>query len=214
MADLPGQAQPRQAGAEPGDRALLLQSSRRLDWRFLLPRPQLGRTVYIGRPDATLLGALRAHTDLTVAAASTALPPSSFDLAVLKDPPPESVRTGHDLVRPGGWVYAEVGGGLRRHGAALVGARPLRRWCRAFADAGLTEVAAYWHVPGHHTAAFLVPLADRGGVRLVLGRHQGSAAGRAKASIGRLLLTVGLVELAVRDASVLGHRPAPDQERS
>jgi hypothetical protein len=213
MAEPSGHAPPSHVVADSDDRALLLQSSRRLDWRFLLSRPQLGRTVYIGRPDAALLDALRVHADLTVAAAGTSPPPSSFEVAVLKDAPRESVRAGRDLVRPGGWVYAEVGGGLRRPAAVLFGARPVRRWCRAFADAGLTEVTAYWHVPGHQTAAFLVPLADGGGVRLVLGRHQGSAAGRAKAVIGRLLLAVGLVELAVRDASVLAHRPAPDRER-
>jgi hypothetical protein len=213
MAEPSGHAPPSQVGADSEDRALLLQSSRRLDWRFLLPRPQLGRTVCIGRPDAALLDALRAHADLTVAAAGTSPPPSSFDIAVLKDAPLESVRAGRDLVRPGGWVYAEVGGGFRRPVAALFGARPVRRWRCAFSDAGLTEVTAYWHVPGHQTAAFLVPLADSGGVRLVLGRHQGSAAGRAKAIIGRLLLAVGLVELAVRDASVLGRRPSPDPER-
>jgi hypothetical protein len=215
MAELPGRARPPQAGAEPDDRALLLQSSRRVDWRFLLPQPQLGRTVYIGRPDAALLDALRAHADLTVAAADAAPPPrSSFDLAVLKDASLESVRAGRDLVRPGGWVYAEVGGGLRRPGAALFGARPVSRWRRAFAGAGLTEVTAHWHVPGHHAAAFLVPLADQGSVRLLLRRHQGSAAGRAKAVAGRVLAAGGLVELAVRDASLLGQRPATDRERS
>lgn len=215
MAELPGYAHRPEAGAEPDDRALLLQSSRRVDWRFLLPQPQLGRTVYLGRPDAALIGALRAHTELTVAAAGAgSLPGSSFDLAVLKDPSLEAVRVGVDLVRPGGWVYAEVGGGLRRPGAALLfGARPVARWRRAFADAGLTEITAHWHVPGHDATAFLVPLADAAGVRLLLRRHQGSTAGRAKAVAGRLLAALGLVELAVRDASVLGRRPSPDRER-
>jgi hypothetical protein len=214
MVELPRPARSQRTGAAPGDPALLLQSTRRVDWRFLLPRPQLGRTVYLGRADAALIDALLVHADLTVVGADTGPPPrSSFDLAVLKDASLESVRVGRDLVRPGGWVYAEVGGGLRRPGAALFGARPVSRWCRGFADAGLVEITAHWHVPGHAAAAFLVPLADPAGVRLVLRRHQGSAAGRAKAVIGRLLLAVDLVELAVRDASVLGRRPLPDGGR-
>jgi hypothetical protein len=211
MAEPPRHARPQHAGDGPNDPALLLQASRRLDWRFLLPRPQLAATVYLGRPDAALIAALGAHADLTIIGEDTVRPlTSSFDLAVLKDPSLGSVRAGRDLVRPGGWVYAEVGGGLRRPGAALFGARPVSRWCRGFADAGLVEITAHWHVPGHAAAAFLVPLADPAGVRLVLRRHQGSAAGRAKAVIGRLLLAVGLVELAVRDASVLGRRPLSD----
>jgi hypothetical protein len=201
-------------GDGPLDPALLLQASRRVDWRFLLPRPQLGATVYIGRSDQALIDALRAHADLTIANAETLRSPTaSFDLAVLKDVPIGLVRAGRDLVRPGGWVYAEARSTLRGHGPVAVGTRPVSRWCRAFADAGLTEVTAHWHVPNHDAPAFLVPLADRGGVRLVLSRHQGSAAGRAKAAVGRALAAAGLIELAVRDASVLGRRPWPDGGR-
>jgi hypothetical protein len=206
-----GQAQ--RAGDGPPDPALLLQASRRVDWRFLLPRPQLGAAVYLGHSDAALIAALRAHADLTILGEGPVACPTSFDLAVLKDAPLGSVSAARDLVRPGGWVYAEVGSVPRRHGRVAVRARPVSRWCRAFADAGLTEVAAHWHVPSHDAAAFLVPLGDRGGVRLVLRRHQGSAAGRAKAILGRVLAAVGLIELAARDASVLGRRPLPDGER-
>jgi hypothetical protein len=215
MADeLPPDAPPRHAGDGPDDPALLLQASRRIDWRFLLPRPQLACIVYIGRHDAALIGALRAHADLTIVGADTDQPsPSAFDLAALKDASLGSISAGRDLVRPGGWVYAEVRRVLRRHGAAPAGARPVSRWRRAFVDTGLTEVTAHWHVPNHDAAAFLVPLGDPAGVRLVLRRHQGSAAGHAKAMAGRLLAATGLVELAVRDASVLGRRPPLDGGR-
>jgi hypothetical protein len=214
MAELPWDARPRHVSDGPDDPALLLQASRRIDWRFLLPQPQLARIVYIGGHDAALIGALRAHADLTIVGADTDQPsPSSFDLAVLKEASLGSISAGRDLVRPGGWVYAEVRRVPRRHGAAPAGARAVSRWRRAFVDAGLTEVTAHWHVPDHDTAAFLVPLGDAAGVRLVLRRHQGSAAGRAKAVAGRLLVATGLIEFAVRDASVLGRRPSLDGGR-
>jgi hypothetical protein len=213
MAERPWHAPPEQAGDGPDDPALLLQASRRVDWRFLLPRPQLAATVYLGRPDAALIAALRAHADLTIVGQDAIRSPASFDLAVLKDPLLGSVRAGRDLVRPGGWVYAEVGGVLRRPGPVPIAARPVSRWCRVFLDAGLTEVTAHWQVPNHDAAAFLVPLDDPGGVRLVLGRHQGSVAGLTKATVGRVLAAMGLIELAVRDASVLGRRPPPDGGR-
>jgi hypothetical protein len=214
MAEPPRHARPQHAGGGPNDPALLLQASRRLDWRFLLPRPQLAATVYLGRPDAALIAALRAHAELTIVSEDTLRSlTSSFDLAVLKDPSLGSVRAGRDLVRPGGWVYAEVGGVLRRPGLVPVAARPVSRWRRVFIDAGLTEVTAQWHVPNHDAAAFLVPLGDPGGVRLVLRRHQGSAAGYTKATVGRILAAMGLIELAVRDASVLGRRPSADGGR-
>ena len=209
----PTPARAEHAGDGRPDPALLLQASRRVDWRFLLPRPQLGATVYIGRSDAALIAALGAHADLTILGEQPLRPPaSSFDLAVLKDAPVGSVRAGRELVRPGGWVYAEMGSVPRRRGAVTTRGRQVSRWCRAFADAGLTEVTAHWHVPSHD-AAFLVPLGDRGAVRLVLGRHQGSAAGRAKAVVGRVLAAAGLIELAARDASVLGRRPLTDGGR-
>jgi hypothetical protein len=211
MAEPPRHGRPPRVDDAPGDPALLLQASRRVDWRFLLPRPQLASTVYLGRADEGLIGALRAHGELAIVDGDTPRPAaSSFDLAVLKDASPAAVRVGHDLVRPGGWVYAEVGGALRRPAS---GARPVSRWCRAFVAAGLTEVTAHWHVPDHAAAAFLVPLDDRAGVRLVLRRHQGLAVGRAKAVVGRTLAALGLIELAVRDASVLGRRPAQDGAR-
>ena len=210
----PPHARAQHAGGGPPDPALLLQASRRVDWRFLLPRPRLAATVYIGRRDAALIAALRAHADLTILGEAPLPPPgSSFDLAVLKDAPPGWVRAGRDLVRPGGWVYAELRSVPWRRGPVGLGARPVSRWRRAFADAGLTEVTAHWHVPNHDAAAFLVPLGDRGGVRLVLRRHQGSAAGRAKAVVGRVLAAAGLIELAVRHASVLGRRPSADGGR-
>jgi hypothetical protein len=214
MAEPPRHARPQHAGGGPDDPALLLQASRRLDWRFLLPRPQLAATVYLGRHDAALIAALGAHADLTIVGEDTLRSlTSSFDLAVLKDPSLGSVRAGRDLVRPGGWVYAEVGGVLRRPGLVPVAAHPVSRWRRVFIDAGLTEVTAHWHVPNHDAAAFLVPLGDPGGVRLVLRRHQGSAAGYTKATVGRILAAMGLIELAVRDASVLGRRPSADGGR-
>jgi hypothetical protein len=214
MPERPWHAPPQHVGDGPEDPALLLQTSRRVDWRFLLPRPQLAATVYLGRSDAPLIAALRAHAHLTIVGQDALRSPtSSFDLAVLKDPSLGSVRAGRDLVRPGGWVYAEVGGVLRGPGPVPIAARPVSRWCRAFIDAGLTEVTAHWHVPNHDAAAFLVPLGDPGGVRLVLRRHQGSAAGRTKAIVGRVLAATGLVELAVRDASVLGRRPPADGGR-
>jgi hypothetical protein len=210
----PTPARAQHAGDGQLDPALLLQASRRVDWRFLLPRPQLGATVYIGRSDAALIAALRVHAELTILGEEPLRPPtSSFDLAVLKDAPLGSVRAGRELVRPGGWVYAEVGSVLRLQGPVATRARSVSRWCRAFADAGLTEVTAHWHVPNHDAAAFLVPLGDRAAVRLVLRRHQGSAAGRAKAVLGRVLAAAGLIELAARDASVLGRRPLPDGGR-
>jgi hypothetical protein len=213
MPELP-HPQAEHAGDDPLDPALLLQASRRVDWRFLLPRPQLAATVYIGRSDASLIAALRAHADLTIVGEDI-LPSStsSFDLAVLKDAPLGSVPAVRDLVRPGGWIYAEVRSVRGRHGPIAIGARPVSRWCRAFADAGLTELTAHWHVPNHDAAAFLVPLDDRGAVRLMLRRHQGSAAGRAKAIVGRVLTAAGLIDLVVRDASVLGRRPSPDGRR-
>src|ERR1044071_531014 len=53
--------QPRQQPAKgaPLDADVLLQASRRVDWRFLLPDPNLGRVAYFGPARGALLESLR-----------------------------------------------------------------------------------------------------------------------------------------------------------
>ena len=83
-----------------------LASSRRLDWRFLLPQPHLGRVLCVGRPDDDLLGSLaRFSTHLETDPDATEA--ASVDVVVAVAPTEADLAGCARLLRPGGWLYAE-----------------------------------------------------------------------------------------------------------
>lgn len=134
-----------------------LQASRRLDWRFLLPDPALGRVAYVGAAQPALIEALQllaAQVDLWTAASSgaeNALPgsPDAYGLVVAHAPAAgafeATLRQAAALLRPGGTLYLETRGRLTRRLAAL------RR-------VGLANVAAYWIWPNFAACTKIIPV--------------------------------------------------------
>lgn len=182
-----------------------LDAWRRLDWRFLLPSPDLGPTAFLGPPGDELLVALTL-TGLDVTAVDDpARPPAPgrFQTVVLADPAPAALAPAAELVRPSGWLYAE----LRGTGRPRVPPRTLSTYRARLRRLGLVDVETHWPASSLATCAFVAPLADRGAVRNMLGRHQGVPGGRVKSLIARGLLATGAIGLAVRDAMLLARRP-------
>jgi aminoglycoside phosphotransferase len=142
----------------PPSRDELLASARRLDWRFLLPDPELGRVVCVGDADDALVDALRRFS-ASLEVEPVVGPPGSFDVAVAVDPSAAQLAEAARLLRPGGWLYAELGRARRR------------RTLRALAPLGFGGVALHGHWPDIASATEIVPLADRHALRLALSRH-------------------------------------------
>ncbi len=143
----------------------LLQASRRLDWRFLLPDPGLGRVLYIGPSEGSLpeslqifSGSLTIQSDMTVPAACQ----GAFDLVVMRAPSLRGLRRAAEALRPGGCLYAEIDGPLvrRRHAGAL---RPSRA-CAELRRLGLGRIALAWHWPSFDSCTRIVPLDNRASV--------------------------------------------------
>ena len=147
----------------------LLVLARRLDWRFLLPRPDLGRVAYLGRDDGELQAALTRLADLTTVAVegdrTTVADRSTFDVVVLSRPTAEECASAMSLLRPGGWLYAEIDSrfGMRKGPRRSV--RSLPAAVRTLRELGFTEIAAFWHWPDFATCTHIVPLGDRATVR-------------------------------------------------
>jgi hypothetical protein len=166
----------------------LLQASRRVDWRFLLPDRSLGRVACIADDDeladacalfADSVARLRAPEDGERVAFDLAVATASSSLAALVA-----------LVQPGGWVYVEL---RTRNTRACVSA--LRRL-------GLVEVQAHWHWPDFRSAVEIVPLkGPRAVENMLLRRH---AANPVKAALGRFLLASRLIAFAAPCTSVIG----------
>jgi hypothetical protein len=166
----------------------LLQVSRRLDWRFLLPDPHLGQIAYLGPPTGTLFSALM-HFAVRVDALAPPLstPPrnsgagpllsdpalahsSLYDIVVATDPTVSVLHRAATLVRPGGALYLELhspwcfSNVLGRGGVRALRQRP--GWGRpvdyvtALQKVGLHPVEAYWFWPNFEACTKIMPLHD------------------------------------------------------
>jgi len=153
-----------------------LQTARRLDWRFLLPEPQLGRVAYLGPSDDRLLDALRECSASVVVARTdgtgrhAGLRDASFDVAVVQSPRPDALARAAALLRHGGSLYCELARPLPWRRAAVAprrGARdagallalPQARAC--LRELGFGDVEAHWHYPDFERCGGIVPVGHR-----------------------------------------------------
>lgn len=156
MADQAVQAIPAAApgASDPPDE--LLQRSRRVDWRFLLPNPRLGRVVYFGPPDDPLREALADFSEsVTDASALEADEPEAFDIAVLRAQPAETLTHARTLLKPGGVLYAEI---QRRVGRDIPWT--LRRYASNAERAGFRHVETFWNWPNYTRCTKILPVDD------------------------------------------------------
>jgi hypothetical protein len=189
-----------------------LQASRRIDWRFLFPTPDLGRVACIGVADADLLESLALFSAAlkVVDSASGEELDASHDVVVLRNPPREAVEAGSRLLRPGGWLYLEVENSTssRAPGAP----RSVRACARELRRCGLVEVSTHVHWPDFASCRAIVPLDEVSAVRHGLAR--GSTNG------GWFLTRLAPVLAATRQlgpfvpcASAIGRRPDRGEKR-
>lgn len=197
----------------------LLQLSRRLDWRFLLPEPRLQQVAYFGPAESTLVTALKTFSEsLTMlpaapTAARAATPPR-FAVVVAVAPAPAALAGISEVLLPGGCLYVELGsvfaGRKRRAGQgwrqALSGPQ---EYVAALQRLGFEQVVAYWHRPSFAAAAQIIPLRDPLALQFVLGRRSHdwknrliSALERAALHSGALARWIGCVSLVARKASL------------
>jgi hypothetical protein len=180
----------------PDDSATLLQLSRRIDWRFLLPDPTLRRVVYPAEEPDELTRALAHFSE----AFSTKLD-SGCDLVVLRGP-------SHNA-----FVQAITANGVAAFYVELERRRwpeRLRQWAapghllRAARSRGFTA-CAYWHYPDFATANRILPLDNPAPLINVLAKHGGAKARLQQIGLAALL-TSGLLARALPCISVIGYR--------
>jgi hypothetical protein len=190
------------------DNDALLQASRRLDWRFLLPEPELGRVACVGVDDPDLAESLRLFgseaTMLEAGRPWEELAP--HDVVVLRNPAGAELAAAVPLLRPGGWMYVEVdGAGARRLPG---GRRTARGYAAALRRLGLVEVQGHLHWPDFRSCGVIVPLGDALAVRLALARRRQNGIARLVARVAPLLAACKLLAVVAPSASVLARRPA------
>jgi hypothetical protein len=202
----PQAAQPRQLDADA-----LLQASRRVDWRFLLPDPNLRQVAYIGQPRGTLVDSLRLFSAaLTLAEPASAGLSAQYDVVVASRPSLGELGRSASLLKPGGFLYVEAYGPFSLRWRRSGGLRFAADYVGAVERLGLVEAEAYWHWPNFESCAEIVPLSDRDALRLAFGRRRSGTGARLKSALGRVLLRSGLFARLVPCFSIVARKPDED----
>lgn len=181
-----------------------VQAARRIDWRFLLPDPQLGRTACVGRVDRGVIDSLQLFATSVTIVDAAATDAGAHDLVVLADPSRGELGWAADLLRPGGWVYVELSRASSRRVRGRLGSP--KAVAAALARGGFDQVEAHWHFPDAARREALVALDDERAVQQVLTRLPRTLNGAAREAGGRLLLATHLFGVVVRSTSVIGRR--------
>jgi hypothetical protein len=192
----------------PEEQDLEILEVRRVDWRFLLPSPALGRVLYVGTGQSELRRALGRFSGAVVAlgdadpAGGSVRGWKAFDLIVVEGGNSDVIRKSLPLLRPGGAVYWE----FTRPPLSFIRRHP-RRYMDSLAPFGLTEIDVYWPRPDFDTCIELVPIARDFALRFVFDRTHETLKGRLKLAIGRFLAHSGLLAFAIRGFSVVAIKP-------
>jgi hypothetical protein len=199
------------------DADALLQASRRLDWRFLFPDPELGQVACLGAVPTNLLESLRLFSEsLTVLAMDAEVfgtsseqnvGPDQYDVVVAHQLSIDKLRLATERLKSGGYLYAEIDGLFSSNGQL----RSWKNWrlatpascITAVTRAGFTEAQGHWHWPNFTACTKIIPLNDRGALRFSFVRGGRNAKAKMKSGIGRWLLWSGLLMHIVPRFSVV-----------
>lgn len=201
----------------PFDR--LLWFARRIDWRFLLPDPDLGSVAYIGPTQGRLVHSLRLFS-----ASLTLLNPDELwgvrhptpcDVAVLSDPTSATLRRIGEILRPGGWLYMEAYGlfSCRRGRRGFGRLRFVHDYKSLLQRLDMNEIEAYWHWPDFESCVTIVPLGDQTALSGFFAQKQNGVMSGLKATLGQWLLWSGLLEIVVPCVSIMAHCREPFDTR-
>jgi hypothetical protein len=188
-------------GAQRSRRYRDLQVARRLDWRYLLPDPGLGRLALIGRPDGALLEALQLFSEKLTVIPSSAQPvqslPANCDVAVLCSSEPGAVALASSALRIGGYLYWELGAAPWR--------LSLRRCHAALRKHGFEEIKVYWCRPGFEDCLEMIPC-EPPALAFALSRRFGGTSRWLFQTAVRLLAGIAIPAGAVSCRSVVARK--------
>jgi len=216
--------------AEPDAGDWRLQIAKRLDWRFLLPDPNLGHVACVGHVDRTLLDALREFsTSLSVISSLDAGSRfDEFDLLVACSDSVSEIRDAVTLITPQGTVYWEVDRrrwvkALACAAIAAIRGSPQRvrsqwrdrvavlhpaRCATALERMGFTGIEIHWHRPDFAGCLEIVPLNDSSALEHLFRQRQGSVRDWLLSKLGRALLKLKLLPQLVPCFSIIARRQA------
>jgi hypothetical protein len=174
----------------------LLQASRRVDWRFLLPNPTLGQVAYIGPVRGKLLESLQQFSSSVNVLERLDTAGASYDVVVARDPSRVALRSALSLVKPGGYIYAEFAGVWHHPGRD---AATIRR-------SGFVGLQLHWHWPNFEECTRIIPLDSPAVLAHALVKGRSGIVPQSEAALVRWLHRSGVLGFAVRDFSLVAQR--------
>lgn len=172
----------------------LLPLSRRLDWRFLLPDPTLGRVSYVGKESSPLFHALRRFSGEWVPAGQ------SVDLIVLTD---ANLSDFKKHIVSASAFYVELN--RPTWPLRLRQASAPTSYLRAAAKAGF-QADAYWHYPDFEAATRIIPFSAASPLLNVVAKNRRDKKTRIKVAGMEWLLKSGALARTVPCLSIIGFK--------
>jgi hypothetical protein len=205
-------------GKEDYPYSRLIHLARRVDWRFLLPDPRLGRVAYLGLYDRLHIDALRLFSDFfSIADGKRSIEASNdkFDTVVVTEPNCVGLSQATDLLKSGGYLYLESPGFFRRilRRPADVIRSSIRDglvfpedYASILENSGFIEAKIHWHWPSFENCIKIIPLEEEEPTQYLYLYSRGSFKARIRAFLGRMLSWSGLMKRVVPHFSILARR--------
>ncbi|MGQ0659049.1 MAG: hypothetical protein ACT4NU_13355 [Chromatiales bacterium] len=210
-----------------------LQIAKRIDWRFLLPDPELRNVACVVSADEGLFQALSHFSeslfviDPSNAKAHIKERGATFDLLVASAVDFCEIEELAALIKPDGYLYWEVDRGhwLKTLGRAAIRGRQGRKQGSRHATSaarvalgnprdcailleqiGLTDVQVNWHRPDFSRCLEVVPLYETKALEHFFRGRQGSLKDELIATIGRFVINRGWLPHLVPCFSVIARK--------
>lgn len=198
-----------------------LQLSRRLDWRFLLPKPRLHCVAYVGPAQTTLASALQQFSEelkifSTLEDTAPRLYESFFDLVVMAEPRLTELEQVQHWLAPRGYLYAEVQHAWdwrteRRLPLVTRGFPNLAEWQVALARLGFVDIRAHWHRPSFERAVQIIPMHDAEAMDFVFSRRSEDLVSLLKFATGRSLMKTAWLARWLQCVSLVACKPRQNE---
>ena len=210
------------ADGQRGERSILaadrLQAARRIDWRFLLPDPRLGKVACLAPADGPLLASLRLFSHSVELIEAIDGVPDEYDLVVSSSLNDRQLIAAAQLIRPGGYLYGEAPGLTARLWSRIRGmdwqpgpsSHPADHLALASA-LGLTNLKTYWLWPDFVNTSQIIPLDSEPALQLALFRVGRGRRGRVQRMGGSLLLKSGLLKRLIPCFSLVAQKPGENE---
>jgi hypothetical protein len=196
-----------------------LQIVRRIDWRFLLPNPHLGRVAYMGLSGDALSGALSQFSEsLTLIAPIDQVKHTQsnlfdFELVVIRSQRVADAARAHTMLMNGGHLYWEIDrfGGLLPLHRSMRGEgwqtrwalHSLRHYLRALERLGFCNIGIYWHRPSFENCQEMIPLQEQSVLTYVFWRKREGLAASIARAVGHLPLKTGWLSRLIPCLSIV-----------